>query len=70
MAKQKTTTKYVCSECGSVTPGWMGRCPTCGKFGTIIEEIEQTLSPSEKKVRQPYAKPVKLSDIGSEKITN
>ncbi|MBQ4099624.1 MAG: DNA repair protein RadA [Clostridia bacterium] len=69
MAKQKTTTKYVCSECGSVTPGWMGRCPTCGKFGTIIEEIEQTLSPSEKKVRQPYAKPVKLSDIGSEKIT-
>ncbi len=69
MAKQKTTTKYVCSECGSVTPGWMGRCPTCGKFGTIIEEIEQTLFPSEKKVRQPYAKPVKLSDIGSEKIT-
>ncbi len=69
MAKQKTTTKYVCSECGSVTPGWMGRCPTCGKFGTIIEEIEQPSSPSEKKVRQPYAKPVKLSDIGSEKIT-
>ena len=69
MAKQKTTTKYVCSECGSVTPGWMGRCHTCGKFGTIIEEIEQTLFPSEKKVKQPYAKPVKLSDIGSEKIT-
>ncbi|MBQ7373697.1 MAG: DNA repair protein RadA [Clostridia bacterium] len=69
MAKQKITTKYVCSECGSVTPGWMGKCPTCGKFGTINEEVETPAKSTENKIRQPYAKPVKLSEISDEKIT-
>ena len=37
MAKSKSV--YVCSECGAQTPQWMGRCPACGKFGTLVEEI-------------------------------
>ena len=70
MAKQKTTTKYVCSECGSVTPGWMGRCPTCGKFGTITEEIETPKDvATTTKTRSVYSKPVKLSEVSREKLT-
>lgn len=68
MAKVKQTTKYVCSECGTISPGWMGRCPACGKFGTIVEEIE-TVSPSQVAVKKSdYPRPVKLSDISREKI--
>ena len=68
MAKVKQTTKYVCSECGTISPGWMGRCPACGKFGTIVEEIE-TVSPSQVAVKKnDYPRPVKLSDISREKI--
>jgi hypothetical protein len=36
---KKLTTKYVCSECGNVSPTWLGKCFTCGKFGTYVEEI-------------------------------
>ena len=69
MAKQKITTKYVCSDCGSTTPGWMGRCPTCGKFGTITEEIETPKESSSTKTKLSFSKPVKLSEVSEEKIT-
>ena len=34
----KTNTVFVCSECGAVSPRWLGRCPSCGKFNTMAEE--------------------------------
>jgi DNA repair protein RadA/Sms len=30
--------KYACSECGQATGRWLGRCPGCGSFGTLVEE--------------------------------
>ncbi len=30
--------KYVCSECGTATPRWLGKCPGCDAFGTLVEE--------------------------------
>ncbi|MBR1444398.1 MAG: DNA repair protein RadA [Firmicutes bacterium] len=44
MAKVKT--KYVCGECGYETGRWMGKCPSCGNFGTLNEEIEESVSSS------------------------
>lgn len=39
MAKtSKLTTEFVCSECGASSPKWLGRCPSCGKFNTMVEE--------------------------------
>ena len=69
MAKQKTTTKYVCTECGGISPGWMGRCPTCGKFGTITEEIIEQVETTVKKTKTSQNKPIKLSDVAREKLT-
>ncbi len=28
---------HVCSECGTVSGRWFGRCPGCGVFGTLVE---------------------------------
>jgi DNA repair protein RadA/Sms len=39
MAKSRTV--YVCGECGGKSPAWSGRCPHCGKWGTLVEEAEQ-----------------------------
>ena len=33
------TTQYVCSSCGFTAPKWLGRCPDCGNFNTMQEEI-------------------------------
>lgn len=35
----KNTTVYVCSECGATSSRWLGKCPSCGKFNTMVEEI-------------------------------
>jgi DNA repair protein RadA/Sms len=29
--------KFACSECGQSTGRWLGRCPGCGSFGTLVE---------------------------------
>ncbi len=40
MAKtNKTTTQFVCSQCGASSPRWLGRCPGCGAYNTMAEEI-------------------------------
>lgn len=31
--------KYVCNECGYETPRWLGRCPECGRWGTLAETV-------------------------------
>ncbi|ANZ98957.1 DNA repair protein RadA [Carnobacterium divergens] len=39
MAKKKST-KFVCQACGYETPKWMGRCPSCGAWNQMMEEME------------------------------
>ena len=34
----KEKTLYVCGECGYETPRWMGKCPQCGSWNTLVEE--------------------------------
>ncbi len=33
----KTSSQFLCSECGWSGPKWLGRCPECGQWGTIEE---------------------------------
>ena len=35
----KTQTRYVCQECGRVAASYMGKCPQCGSFNSMVEEI-------------------------------
>ena len=35
----KTKTIYICNECGYQTPKWMGKCPSCGAWSTLIETL-------------------------------
>ena len=54
MAKAKT--KYVCQECGYQTPKWMGRCPDCGAWNTLVEEV--VAQPQEKKPGRAHLSPL------------
>ena len=59
----KTKSKFVCQKCGYETVKWLGRCPDCGSYNTLTEEV---VAPSSK-VRgigiQSSVKPQMLKDI-------
>ena len=37
-AKKAAKTAYVCQACGYQTPKWMGKCPDCDHWDTLVEE--------------------------------
>ncbi|HCC35518.1 MAG TPA: DNA repair protein RadA [Ruminococcaceae bacterium] len=62
----KTKTAYICTECGTQSPKWSGKCPGCGEWNTMREEV---ISPTEKKAFEPRekdsARAMALGDIDS-----
>lgn len=38
----KTKTKWVCQECGYETAGYLGKCPECSTWGSLVEEIQSS----------------------------
>ena len=61
MAKQKT--RYICSNCGSVSSKWLGRCTDCGGWNTFSEEIVEKKDMSALGYYTPAAKPLRLNEI-------
>jgi DNA repair protein RadA/Sms len=39
MAKDKSI--YTCTECGGISPKWLGKCPSCGAWNTLVESIAE-----------------------------
>ncbi|MBQ6331937.1 MAG: DNA repair protein RadA [Clostridia bacterium] len=61
----KEKTLYVCGECGYETPRWMGKCPQCGSWNTLVEE-ERVLSHA---AAQITTKAVPLQNVRAEAQT-
>jgi DNA repair protein RadA/Sms len=40
----RTRTVFRCSDCGGAAPKWVGRCPTCGEWNTLVEEHDEPVS--------------------------
>lgn len=40
----KTKSKWVCQDCGYETAGYLGKCPECSTWGSIVEEFQQNFS--------------------------
>lgn len=70
MAKAKT--HYVCQNCGYTSPRYLGRCPNCGQWNTLVEEVDQST------VKKPatttttltgiVAKPQRLNEINTHEM--
>lgn len=37
----KSKTVFFCQSCGSQSPKWIGKCPSCGEWNTYVEEVVQ-----------------------------
>lgn len=61
----KTKSVFFCTNCGTESPKWLGRCPGCGAFNTMEEHIEKPVAVGKAKV-SPIGggrKPSRITDI-------
>lgn len=63
MAKLKRA--YFCSSCGYETPKWLGKCPVCGAWNTIMEHVvaKESSETSSRLTSVPRVEPRKVQDI-------
>ena len=58
--------KYACQTCGQVSPKWLGSCPGCGAWNTLVEE---PAAPGGRRTGRPLSRhvqdPVPISDISA-----
>ena len=57
MAKEKTL--HTCSDCGGTSAKWLGKCPHCGAWNTLVESVAEAVSP----VRNRFASLAKTAEI-------
>lgn len=58
----KTKTIFSCQQCGFQSPKWMGRCPDCHQWNTLVEEQPVTAEKHSRALAEP-GKPLKLSEV-------
>ncbi|MDO8682428.1 MAG: DNA repair protein RadA, partial [Armatimonadota bacterium] len=69
----KLVTKFVCQNCGYESPKWLGRCPDCDQWASLVEEV--VASKSERGARDvvsTYNPPMSITSVksGAEGRTN
>ncbi len=66
MAKSKKVTVYFCQSCGYESSKWMGQCPGCRDWNTLVEEIVEKKSVGKVKVvtaEKDELRPTRISEI-------
>ena len=68
----KTKSVFRCTECGQTSPKWLGRCPACERWNTLVEETAEAPAKgknTDRTFRLPEgsaaAHPVPLSDVSA-----
>ena len=60
----KQLTKYVCQQCGYESAGFLGRCPNCGTWNSLVETFfSETGSGKRGRVKKGSTEPQNLSQI-------
>ena len=66
MAKVKV--EFACTACGTSSPKWVGKCPGCGEWNTLVEEVASSSSASPRQRTAgmpdfPTSRPVRLTEV-------
>lgn len=63
----KSKIQYVCTDCGAESIKWVGKCPSCGAWGTMKEFVVNKIPRQQSSTSTPFSisenKPLKLSEI-------
>ena len=66
MAADKTV--FFCTQCGNETRKWLGKCPACGSWNTLVEQPVQGKASSHRHARTAQT-PHPLNEITKEDVT-
>jgi DNA repair protein RadA/Sms len=66
MAKAKT--KFICQECGAEALRWMGKCPGCGEWNSLIEEVITPRNTKYSLRNKGQSRPMLLEKVESSKF--
>jgi DNA repair protein RadA/Sms len=61
MAKAKAM--FVCTECGALSPKWLGACPSCQAWNTMVETVPTDAAPSRYAPLAPTSEVQVLGDV-------
>ena len=59
----KVTVQFTCAECGTTTGRWLGKCPGCGAFGSLVEELHGSTT---ERAAVVALKPVPIGSVAAE----
>jgi DNA repair protein RadA/Sms len=71
MAKDKSI--FTCTDCGGTTPRWLGKCPACSAWNTLIESTVDSSGSSKNRYTsqfQALAKTSELTKLGDIEATD
>jgi len=71
MAKDKT--QYTCTDCGGISAKWLGKCPSCGAWNTLIESAVESAAATKNRYAgmaalAPASEVAVLSDIEAQDV--
>ena len=58
----KSSSSFVCQNCGAKFPKWIGQCSECNQWGTLVEEIEERGVEGKSK-NLPQVRVLKIKDV-------
>ncbi|MEO7161232.1 MAG: DNA repair protein RadA, partial [Polaromonas sp.] len=61
MAKEKTI--YTCTECGGTSPKWLGKCPSCNAWNTLIESVAENPGAVKNRYSTQFQSLAKASEV-------
>lgn len=64
----KSSTIFVCSNCGNESSKWFGKCPVCNEWNTCYEEKISTKTGGSKNSTKKTASTVKLNEVKKQSI--
>jgi DNA repair protein RadA/Sms len=62
----KVTVQFTCAECGTTSGRWLGKCPGCGAFGSLVEELHGSTT---ERAAGVALKPVPIGSVAAEEST-
>ncbi|MBM3283246.1 DNA repair protein RadA [Candidatus Gottesmanbacteria bacterium] len=69
----KSQSSFICQQCGYKSPSFLGKCPNCGTWNSLVETIEKEVRPPSwskvnKRERSANLVPVRLASIKTTKV--